>query len=202
MLTGFSGNFHNPCNSHPKIVAYSRFSTPHLMKSIKSLILLSLLALTTLATAQQIRIPDTKVSFSFPNNGWKYLETNKVNDNVVVYIYSYSKDYVVDNNGDTVIPFMRIYVRKNYFGSIYNLAFSRFNAQPFQSLDEYSFLDGLGYWGGYTSEADGKDYLFRMVYFKDGNTALEIRLETTRDNYDAFDEEFKAILNTVKKSQK
>ena len=40
MLTGFSGNFHNPCNSHPKIVAYSRFSTPHLMKSIKSLILL------------------------------------------------------------------------------------------------------------------------------------------------------------------
>ena len=168
------------------------------MKTLKSIIFMSMLAITTLLSAQAIKIPDTKVSFSFPNGGWKYLQTNKVNNNITVYLYSYSKKYVVDSKGDTVIPFMRIYVQKNYSGNVYDLAFNRYSSQPFQSLDEYPFKDGLGYWGAYTSKEDGKDYLFRMVYLKDRNTAIEIRLETTRDNYDAFDKEFKAILNTIK----
>ena len=168
------------------------------MKILKSIILIVLLAGAGIASAQVIKIPETKASFSFPNGGWKYLETNKVNSNVTVYLYSYSKSIVVDNGGDTIIPFMRIYVRKNYKGTVYDLAFSRFGSQPFQAFDEYPFLDGLGYYGGYIDEKEHKDYFFRMVYLKDGNTGLEIRLETTRDTYDDFDEEFKAILNTFK----
>lgn len=37
-----------------------------------------------------------------------------------------------------------------------------------------------------------------MVYMKDRNTVIEIRLETTRDNYDDFDETFLSILNSIK----
>lgn len=165
---------------------------------MKKILIIALLAIAAAASAQVIKIPETKLSFSFPDGGWKYLNTNKVNDNVTVYLYSYSKDEVVDGTGDTIIPFMRIYVHKNYSGTVFDMAFMRFNSQPFQSLEEYPFLDGLGYWGGYINDEDGKDYFFQMVYLKDHNTAIEIRLETTRDTYDNFEKEFKAILNTVK----
>lgn len=126
------------------------------------------------------------------------MSTNKVDNNVTVYLYSYSKETVYDNKGDVVIPFMRIYVRKNYSGTVFDLAYLRYNNQPFQAIEEYPFKNGLGYWGGYTSNEDGKDYFFQMVYFKDRNTAIEIRLETSRDSYDKFEKEFKAILNTIK----
>ena len=147
--------------------------------------------------AQTIKIPNTNVSFQFPTGGWKYLQTTKVNENATVYLYSWSSTYVVDSTGDTVIPFMRIYVRKNYSGTVFDMAYERFGTQPFQSLDEYPFRDGLGYWGAYANEEDGKDYLFRMVYLKDRSNMLEIRLETTRDNYDEFDDKFQEILKTV-----
>ncbi len=170
------------------------------MKTKKILTTIIMLAAVMMASAQ-IRIPETKVSFSFPNGGWKYLETSKINDNTNVYLYSYSKDYVVDNAGDTVIPFMRIYVRKNYTGTVYDMAYSRFMAQGFQALQEYPFLDGIGYLGAYTNDGDGKDYEFKMVYIKDRNIMLEIRLETTLDLYDNFDKEFQAILETIKVSK-
>lgn len=168
------------------------------MRLIKSIILVALLCAFSYASAQAIKIPDTKISFSFPKGGWKYLSTKKVNNNITVYLYSYAKQYVVDSKGDTTIPFMRIYVHKNYKGTVYDMAMDRYTHQPFQSLDEYPFKDGLGYWGAYTSREDGKDYLFRMVYLKEGSTGIEIRLETTRDNYDDFEAEFKSILNTIK----
>lgn len=168
------------------------------MKKLKCILFLTMLAAVATASAQVIKIPETKASFSFPNGGWKYLNTNKVNDNVTVYLYSYSKTVVTDRTGDTIIPFMRIYVRKNFSGSVYDLAFQRYDSQPFQAIEEYPFMDGLGYWGGYNSDDDGKDYFFQMVYLKDNNTALEIRLETSSDTYDNFDKEFKAILNTIK----
>ncbi|MBP5327322.1 MAG: hypothetical protein J6Y98_05360 [Bacteroidales bacterium] len=167
------------------------------MKAIKNLAIIVMLAACTMASAQ-IKIPETKVSFAFPNGGWKYLETSKINDNTNVYLYSYSKDYVVDNAGDTVIPFMRIYVRKNYTGTVFDMAYSRFMVQGFQALQEYPFLDGLGYLGAYTNDGDGKDYEFRMVYIKDRNIMLEIRLETTLDRFDDFDKEFQSILESIK----
>ncbi len=160
-----------------------------------------MLAFTAVAIAQ-IKIPNTRISFSFPEKGWKYLETNTVDKNTTVYLYSYSGRYVVDNTGDTVLPFMRIYVRQNYDGSVYDMAYSRYNSQPFQSLDEFVNNDGsFGYLGAYTNNNDGKDYEFRMLYIKDKNTIVEIRLETTLYNYDEFDQTFKAILKSVKISK-
>lgn len=157
-----------------------------------------MLAVTTLASAQ-IKIPGTRVSFSFPTDEWKYLQTTTIDKNTTVYLYSFAGRYVIDSVGDTTLPFMRIYVKKHFDGDLFNIAYQRFLAQPFQSLDEYTYEDGsIGYLGAYTNKEDQKDYEFRMVYMKDRNTVIEIRLETTRDNYDDFDETFLSILNSIK----
>ena len=170
------------------------------MKHLKHIIFVFSL-LIALSAGAQIKVPGTNVTFRFPNGGWKFLQTTKVDKNTDVYLYSYNAKYVVDSVGDTIIPFMRIYVKKNYKGSVYDMAYSRFLKQPFQSLDEYfdglPSADGIGYLGAYTSDEDRKDYEFRMIYFKDNTTALEIRLETSRDNYDDFEEEFLSILHSV-----
>ena len=136
----------------------------------------------------QIKIPGTNLTFSFPEDNWKFLNTSTIDKNTTVHLYSYAGSYVIDNVGDTTIPFMRILVRKNYSGSVYDMALQRFQNQPFQSLDEYEYEDGsFGYLGAYTNSDDDKDYEFRMVYIKEKNTMVEIRLETTKDNYDDFD---------------
>jgi hypothetical protein len=168
------------------------------MKNRKTFILILLLSIATVAGAQ-IKIPETNVSFNFPSKGWKYLQTSKPSNNSVIYLYSYSGDYVIDSQGDTIIPFLRIYVRKNYDGTVYDLAYSRFMVQPFQSLDEKLHSNGiLEYLGAYTNEDDGKDYEFKMAYVKDRNTMLEIRLECTVDNFDDFDKDFTDIINSIK----
>ena len=168
------------------------------MKYIRNIAILLLLFWSATTTAQ-IRIPETNVSFSFPHSGWKYLQTNKVNENTTVYLYSYSKDYVIDGQGDTVIPFMRIYVRKNYNGTVYDMAYNRYMNQPFQSLDEHIHDNGsLEYLGAYANEEEKKDCEFRMLYLKDKSNLLEIRLETVIDRFDDFDEEFKTILKSIK----
>lgn len=149
----------------------------------------------------QLHIPDTRVTFQFPNGGWKYLETQQVDENTTLYLYSYCAKTVTDSKGDTILPFLRIYVKQNYTGSIYNLIFSRSTKQPFQTLDEYMTglptSEGMGYVGAYNSYSDNKDYQFRMIYFKDKNTAFEFRAETTLDTYDAFDKEFHDIMQSI-----
>ena len=50
----------------------------------------------------------------------------------------------------------------------------------------------------YTHTKNHKDYQFRMVYFKEGNTAVEFRLETTRATYPQMEEEFLSILKSMK----
>ena len=71
--------------------------------------------------------------------------------------------------------------------------------QPFQSLDETPHPNGsLEYLGAYTDEEDGKDYEFRMLYIKDRNNILEIRLECTVDNFEDFENEFAEIIKSVK----
>lgn len=168
------------------------------MKIQKALILTLLLTLSCMVSAQ-IKIPGTSYSFSFPNNDWRYLETTTVDKNTNVYLYCYSGHYVVSSTGDTTLPFMRIYVRKHFNGSIYDMIYQRSLTQPFQSLDEYTYDDGsMGYLGAYTSPNDKKDYEFRMVYLKEKNTMIEIRLETLLDTYDEFDEMFLTILNSIK----
>ena len=163
----------------------------------KYIIILALMAFTTIASAQ-IKIPGTRYSFQFPTDEWKFLQTTNVDKNCSVYLYSFNGRYVVDNAGDTTLPFMCIYVRKHYDGSVYDIAYQRFQQHPYQSLDEYPFGDGgIGYLAAYTDRKDNKDYEFRMVYIKDRSTIIEVRLETTVDNFEEFDEMFQSIINSL-----
>lgn len=154
----------------------------------------------------QITVPGTNVTFDFPNKGWKFLQTTNVDKNTAVYLYSYSAKNVVDAEGDTIIPFMRIYVKKDYDESVYDLAYGRWMKQPFEAIEEY--MDGLptdkgvGYVGAYTDLNDKKDYMFRMIYFKDRTNILEVRLESTLDTYKEMEPEFLSILSTFKVNTK
>ena len=121
-----------------------------------------------------------------------------------MYLYCYTGHVLVDMEGDTVLPFLRIYVNKNYDGDLYDLAYERYEAQPFQSLKEYSKGNGLpsnggiGYIGAYTNPSDQKDYQFFMTYFKDKGTSVEFRLETTKDTFEEMEFEFTDILSSIK----
>lgn len=171
------------------------------MKLFSRLLALVIVLTISFSAMSQLRIPGTHVTFEFPNNDWKYLQTLTPSKNVVIYVYSYDGRTVVDGKGDTVVPFMRVYVRRNYSDTPYDLAYERYTQQPFQSLSESMDglpSDGIAYIGAYTSASDGKDYQFRMMYFKDRNNALEIRVETTRDTFDQMEDEFVRIMNSVK----
>ena len=151
----------------------------------------------------QIVIPGTSVTFSLGDKEWQYLRTFKLDDGANVFLYSYIGEVLVDASGDTVIPFLRIYVRENYGGDVYQLAYDRYVKQPFQSLREYTKgpglpHGGLGYEGIYTSPSDGRDYRFLMTYFKDRRTVVEFRLETSRSTWETMKGRFTDLLNTVK----
>jgi hypothetical protein len=169
----------------------------------KIVTLLVLLACCSIASAQ-LTIPGTKVTFRLNNEDWRYLRTFELPEGGDVYLYCYTGHVVVDSEGDTILPFLRIYVNKNYSGDLYELAYNRYVAQPYQSLKEYSKGDGLpssggiGYIGAYTNPADQKDYQFYMTYFTNNKTAVEFRLETTKDTFDDMDFEFKDILGSIK----
>ena len=110
----------------------------------------------------------------------------------------------MDSEGDTVLPFLRIYVNENYDGDVYELAYERYMEQPFQSLDEYTKgpglpkSGGLGYVGAYTNPSDQKDYQFFMTYFSDKGVMVEFRLETTTDTFGDMEFEFRDVLGSIK----
>ena len=161
-------------------------------------LLLTLLALRV--DAQEIRIPDTRMNITLPTGEWDYLETLTVDKNTHVYIYVYTHDMVITSQGDTTLPFMRVYVQKKNNSSAYDLAYERFLQQPFQSMDEYvvtSPTEGIGYIGAYRNTQENRDYQFRMVYLKDRDTAFEIRLEVDADQYHRFDSYFDQILKSI-----
>lgn len=162
---------------------------------------IALLTMMAWAAQAQVKVPGTGVTFSFPDGGWKYLQTTNVDKNTTVYLYAYGGTAVVDEMGDTVLPFLRIYVKRNYPGSVYELAYERYLQQPFQALREYDeglvVDEALAYDGAYTSGNDTKDYRFKMLYFKVKKTAIEFRLETTTDTFGAFREMFDDILDTI-----
>ncbi len=150
----------------------------------------------------QVAIPGTKVKYTFPSK-WKYLSSQKVDANTMQYLYCYNAKSVV-SKGDTALPFLRIFVRKNYTKSIYDFVFERYSREPYQSLNDYTEglglpkTGGMGYVGAYTNVKDKKDYQFRMVYFVVGTTIVEFRLETTRATYAQMEKEFEAILRSLK----
>lgn len=149
----------------------------------------------------QITIPNTNVSFNFPNGGWKYLRTYNVDKNTITYLYSYCGKYVIDNKGDTVLPNMSIRVVRNYDGTAFDMAYIRYLTQPFQSLSEsvegLPGAGGISYVGAYNNLDDHKDYEFQMMYFMVKNTVFEFRIETTLDTYPQFEKEFSEIMKSV-----
>ena len=149
----------------------------------------------------QITVPNTSVSFSFPNGGWKYLQTLTVDKNTVAYLYSYCGRYVLDSKGDTILPHLRIYVKKNYDGTPLEMAYLRYLNQPFQSLSEsvegIPGSGGIAYVGAYNNLDDHKDYKFQMMYFMVKNTVFEFRIETSLDTYPQFEKEFSEIMKSI-----
>lgn len=156
------------------------------------------------ASAQRLTIPGTDVQYRLNSEDWVYVRTFEHPSGGDIYLYAYTGHVVVDLEGDTVLPFLRIYVVRDYDGDLYELAYERYEAQPFQSLKEYTKGEGLpssggiGYIGAYTNPADQKDYQFYMTYFYSKRTSVEFRLETTKDTFNDMEFEFKDILNSIK----
>jgi hypothetical protein len=174
------------------------------MKKILKTVVLALLMAVASSAAAQITIPGTSVSFRLNGDDWRYLRTFKLEDGADIYLYYYVGHVLVDLEGDTVLPCLRIYVNEDYDGDVYELAYDRYMLQPFQSVDEYTHGPGLpkdggiGYMGAYTNPSSQKDYQFLMTYFKSRGTAVEFRLETTKDTFEEMEFEFKDILGTLK----
>lgn len=170
----------------------------------KKLILTALMVVVVGIASAQLTIPGTNITYRLNSEDWRYLRTFELAEGGDVYLYCYTGHVLVDMEGDTVMPFLRIYVNKDYDGDLYELAYERYEAQPFQSLKEYTKGEGLpskggiGYIGAYTNPTDRKDYQFYMTYFKDRGTSVEFRLETTKDTFDEMDFEFKDILSSIK----
>lgn len=169
------------------------------MKKLFALLTFALLAAMSWA---QLGIPGTRVKFDLSSADWKYLQTTKVDANTDVYLYSYKGRLVIDEEGDTVLPYMRIYVKRNCTAPLFDVVTERYMQQPFQpvheSTDYLPTSDGISYVGAYTSPQDGKDYQFRMIYFKDKNTLVEMKLETSRDTFKGFEKKFIEILESVR----
>ncbi len=170
----------------------------------KTMLFLSLLVAGMIATAQ-VFIPGTRATFDFPNGGWKYLQTSTVDKEAHVYLFVYGQKDVVDAAGDTVLPCLRVFVHNNYTKNIYNFIMERYGQQPYESLEEYSGTvagaESFGYVAAYKDPVDSKFYQTRMLYFKDGNIAIEFRLEAPMDVYPAFEKEFADIAATLKVSK-
>lgn len=170
----------------------------------KKLILTALMVVVAGIASAQLTIPGTNITYRLNGEDWRYLRTFELAEGGDVYLYCYTGHVLVDMEGDTVLPFLRIYVNKDYDGDLYELAYERYEAQPFQSLKEYTKGEGLpskggiGYIGAYTNPTDQKDYQFYMTYFKDRGTSVEFRLETTKDTFEEMEFEFTDILSSIK----
>lgn len=174
------------------------------MKRIVKLLLTTVMLAFGATAAAQITIPGTHVSFELDPESWRYLRTFELDDGANIYLYYYAGEVMVDMEGDTVLPYLRIYVNDDYDGDLYQLVYDRYMVQPYQSAREYTHGPGLprsggiGYMGAYTNPAEQKDYQFMMTYFKDNGTMVEFRLETTKDTFEEMEQEFKNIMSTVK----
>ena len=174
------------------------------MKKIFLIGLMGLMGMMSHFAQAQLTIPGTQVTYRLNNEDWRYLRTFSLKEGGDIYLYCYTGEVMVDGQGDTVLPQLRIYVVKNYEGDLYDLVYERYERQPYQSLWEFTSGNGLpksggiGYIGAYTNPNDDKDYQFYMTYFKDRGTSVEFRLETTKDTFEEMDFEFKDILSSIK----
>jgi len=173
-------------------------------KTIKILTAAMLLVFAGSAMSQELKIPGTSLSITLPTDNWRYLQTLKLDDGADLYVYYYAHETIIDKSGDTVLPFLRVYVNQKYKGDLYSLIFNRYMLQPYQSIEEYTSgiglpkEGGMGYIGAYTNPSEKKDYEFMMTYFKNSGTTVEIRLETSKDTFTKMEEEFNTILKSLK----
>ena len=169
----------------------------------KTLLTMAIAIVATLAAAQ-VGIPGTQVTMRLNSDDWRYLRTFKLDDGADIYLYYYAGEVVVDGEGDTVLPSLRIYVQPDYEGDVYQFAYERYMVQPYQSGREYTRGPGLprggglGHMGAYTNPSEQKDYQFLLTYFIADGAAVEFRLETTKDTFEQMEQEFNNILKTVK----
>lgn len=167
---------------------------------MKKYVLFIALAISFMGVFAQVRIPDGNFSFELPK-GWKYLSTNKVDNRTKVYLYSAQE---IVSNGDTTLPFLRIYVRTSAKNkTAMELSIDRFMEQPFQALEEYTeglYLptkDAIAYLGANRDEVDGTENQFYILYFMHKNTAIEFRLQSTMATFDRVKAEFETILKSI-----
>lgn len=171
---------------------------------IRTLILALFLAAFAATASAQLQIPGTSVSYRLNSDDWRYIRTFEHPGGGDIYLYCYVGHVVVDTEGDTILPFLRIFVVRDFDGDLYELAYNRYEELPYQAVNEYSkgpglpASGGLGYVGAYTNPSDQKDYQFYMTYFRDRRTSIEFRLETTKDTFGEMDFEFQDILNSIK----
>ena len=111
--------------------------------TLKILMLVAATIVAGHAMAQEIKIPGTEASLTLTADSWRYLRTFSLDDGADIYVYYYAKQTIIDTDGDTVLPCLRIYVNKRFSDDIYNLVFQRYMLQPYQSLKEYTHGPGL-----------------------------------------------------------
>ena len=174
------------------------------MKNIKHILAVMAMLLLSGAAMAQLNIQGTRYSFDLDAEEWRYLRTFDMGDGETTYLYCYVGEVLLDEAGDTVLPFLRIFIKQNYADDIYQFVYDRYEDQPYQSLNEWSKgiglpkSGGLGYEGIYTKPSERRDYRFMMTYFRDKRTVVEFRLETTRETYEDMEVKFRKVLNTIK----
>lgn len=172
------------------------------MKNLKLCIIAAMLMACN-STFAQLDIQGTRYKFNLDPDEWRYLRTFQVTSDETTYLYCYVGEVLLDDAGDTILPFLRIFIKNNYGDDLYQFVYERYEDQPYQSLREWSHgkglpkLGGLGYEGIYTKPSDGQDYRFLMTYFRDKRTCVEFRLETTRETYEDMEVKFDKILSSI-----
>lgn len=174
------------------------------MKNMKHLLALALTMMMACSAMAQLNIQGTRYSFELNNDDWRYLRTFDMGDGNTTYLYCYVGEVLLDESGDTVLPYLRLYIQQNYSDDLYQFIYERYEDQPYQSLNEWTKglglpkTGGLGYEGIYTNPTEHRDYRFMMTYFRDKRTVVEFRLETTRETYEEMEVKFKNVLSTIK----
>ncbi len=168
----------------------------------KKLALLTLIVAAITSAQAQIVIPKANFQFDFPDNHWKYLETLEIDNTTNIYLYSGTP--TITKNNDTILPFMRLYVKTDIGKkNALDFAMERFMQQPFIIVDEFNespllpTKSSLGYTGIYRDK-DGQRNKFYMIYFTNKGSLTELRLESSEDTFENKRAEFETILKSIK----
>ncbi len=174
------------------------------MKRTKHILIAIAALLFSFNVSAQLNIQGTRYSFDLNSDEWRFLRTFDLGNGETTYLYCYIGEVLLDEAGDTILPFLRIFVKQNYSDDLYQFIYERYESQPYQSLNEWTHgiglpkSGGLGYEGIYTNPTERRDYRFMMSYFRDKRTVVEFRLETTRETYEEMEEVFRKVLTTIK----